>query len=99
MKILIIFYLLLISSISYADNSIDIIVVNKSERILYVVKNDKIIKKYEIALGLNPMGHKKKKVIKKHQKDIILLMEKILIVNTFYHFIPHIQIFMINRFP
>ena len=61
MKILIIFYLLLISIISYADNSIDIIVVNKSERILYVVKNDKIIKKYEIALGLNPAGHKKKR--------------------------------------
>ena len=59
MKILIIFYLLLISIISYADNSIDIIVVNKSERILYVVKNDKIFKKYEIALGLNPLGHKK----------------------------------------
>ena len=65
MKILIIFYLLLISIISYADNSIDIIVVNKSERILYVVKNDKIIKKYEIALGLNPAGHKKKEGDKK----------------------------------
>ena len=65
MKILIIFYLLLISIISYADNSIDIIVVNKSERILYVVKNDKIIKKYEIALGLNPSGHKKKEGDKK----------------------------------
>ena len=65
MKILIIFYLLLISIISYADNSIDIIVVNKSERILYVVKNDKIIKKYEIALGLNSSGHKKKEGDKK----------------------------------
>ena len=65
MKILTIFCFLFSSVISYAENSIDIIIVNKSERILYVVKNDKVIKKYEIALGLNPSGHKKKEGDKK----------------------------------
>ena len=65
MKILILIYLLFTSVVSFADKSIDIIIVNKSERILYVVKDDKIIKKYEIALGLNPTGHKKKEGDKK----------------------------------
>ncbi|MDB2461193.1 L,D-transpeptidase family protein [Gammaproteobacteria bacterium] len=65
MKILILICLLFTSVISYSENSIDIIIVNKSERILYVVKDDKIIKKYEIALGLNPTGHKKKEGDKK----------------------------------
>ena len=92
MKILILICLLFTSVISFAENSIDIIIVNKSERILYVVKDDKIIKKYEIALGL-----RKKKVIKKLRKDIILLMEKILKVNTFCLYTLRIQIFMTNK--
>ena len=44
---------------SYAQEYIDIIVVKKSERILYAVKDDKIRKKYKIFLGKNPIGHKK----------------------------------------
>ena len=44
---------------SYGQDYIDIIVVKKSERILYAVKDDKIRKKYKIFLGKNPIGHKK----------------------------------------
>ena len=65
MKTFILVCLLIISFASYAKEKIDIIVVKKSERILYAVKNDKIIKKYNIALGRNPKGHKKKEGDKK----------------------------------
>ena len=50
---------------SYSEDKIDIIIVKKSERILYAIKDDKIIKEYNIALGLNPKGHKKKEGDKK----------------------------------
>ena len=65
MKTFILVCLLIISFASYAKEKIDIIVIKKSERILYAVKNDKIIKKYNIALGRNPKGHKKKEGDKK----------------------------------
>ena len=56
MKYLITVIFLLISTVSIAQDKIDIII-KKSERILYVVKDDKIIKKYDIAIGQNPEGH------------------------------------------
>ena len=65
MKTFILVCLLIISFASYAKEKIDIIVIKKSERILYAVKNDKIIKKYNIALGRSPKGHKKKEGDKK----------------------------------
>ena len=65
MKTFILVCLLIISFASHAKEKIDIIVIKKSERILYAVKNDKIIKKYNIALGRNPKGHKKKEGDKK----------------------------------
>ena len=65
MKTFILVCLLIISFASYAKEKIDIIVIKKSERILYAVKDDKIIKKYNIALGRNPKGHKKKEGDKK----------------------------------
>ena len=65
MKYLITVIFLLISTISIAQDKIDIIIVKKSERILYAVKDDKIIKKYDIAIGQNPEGHKLKEGDKK----------------------------------
>ena len=44
MKYLITVIFLLISTVSIAQDKIDIIIVKKSERILYAVKDDKIIK-------------------------------------------------------
>ena len=65
MRILIIISFLFVTSFSYAQDSIDIIIIKKSERALYAIKNDKIVKKYDIALGKNPIGHKKKEGDKK----------------------------------
>ena len=45
MKTFILVCLLIISFASYAKEKIDFIVIKKSERVLYAVKNDKIIKK------------------------------------------------------
>ena len=64
MKYFITVIFLLTSTVSIADK-IDIIIVKKSERILYAVKDDKIIKKYDIAIGQNPEGHKLKEGDKK----------------------------------
>lgn len=36
----------------------DQIVVYKSKRLMYLMKNGRILKKYRIALGKNPVGHK-----------------------------------------
>lgn len=36
----------------------DQIVVYKSKRLLYLMKNGRILKKYRVALGKNPVGHK-----------------------------------------
>ena len=65
MKIILLICIFIISSFSYAQDTIDIIIVKKSERTLYAVKDDKIIKKYNVALGRNPIGHKKKEGDKK----------------------------------
>ena len=72
MKYLITVIFLLISTVSIAQDKIDIIIVKKSERILYAVKDDKIIKKYDIAIGQNPEGHKLKEGDKRRPKVITL---------------------------
>ncbi len=38
----------------------DRIVVRKSERRLYLMKGDSVLRSYRIALGLNPVGHKER---------------------------------------
>ena len=37
----------------------DHVVVNKTERRLYLMKGDEVLREYKIALGLAPAGHKK----------------------------------------
>ena len=65
MKFSILICIIIISFPSYARDKIDIIIIKKSERTLYAVKDDKVLKKYKIALGRNPIGHKKKEGDKK----------------------------------
>ena len=65
MKYFFIIFLFLFSFSLYAQNSIDMIIIKKSQRILYAVKDDKVIKKYDIAIGKNPIGHKLKEGDKK----------------------------------
>lgn len=59
MKNFILICLFIIPFSSYSKDKIDIILVKKSERVLYAIKDDKVIKKYNIALGKNPNGQKK----------------------------------------
>ena len=46
------------SSFSYSDSAIDLIIVDKSERELKLMKNGITIKEYRIDLGFDPVGHK-----------------------------------------
>ena len=59
MKNFILICLFIIPFSSYSKDKIDIILVKKSEIVLYAIKDYKVIKKYDIALGKNPNGHKK----------------------------------------
>lgn len=45
-------------STSYAQNSIDMIIIEKSKRVLLLLKNGNIVKEYLIDLGFDPIGHK-----------------------------------------
>ena len=52
-----------IAAASTAPNSVlmaDKLVVRKSERRLYVMREGRVLREYRIALGLNPMGHKQR---------------------------------------
>ena len=48
------------SSIRIPDNSINTIIVYKADRKLELRSDDNVIKTYRIALGKNPIGHKKR---------------------------------------
>ena len=65
MKYFFIIFLFLFSFSLYAQNSIDMFIIKKSQRVLYAVKDDKVIKKFDIAIGKNPIGHKLKEGDKK----------------------------------
>ena len=46
------------SSFSYSGSAIDLIIIDKSERELKLMKNGITIKEYRIDLGFDPIGHK-----------------------------------------
>ncbi len=50
--------LLSASTIGFGAEKADIVFVSKSESKLYLKKNGKILKKYRVAFGANPRGHK-----------------------------------------
>jgi len=56
-KILLIFFLL-IATISFGLVKADSVLVIKSESKLYLMKNGILLKKYHVAFGANPKGHK-----------------------------------------
>ena len=45
---------------AYAQNQIDSVLVRKSERKMYLLKEGNVVKEYKISLGANPKGHKEK---------------------------------------
>lgn len=44
----------------FAENQVDSVLVNKSERKMYLMEKGNIIKEFKISLGANPKGHKEK---------------------------------------
>lgn len=52
------FLLITIASISYAQDSIDTVLVKKSERRMYLLHQGEIVKEYKVRFGANPSGHK-----------------------------------------
>ena len=57
-KIIITFTFLLLPFYVYGQNYADMIIIEKSERVLKTLKEGKVIKTYSIALGFEPIGHK-----------------------------------------
>jgi len=57
-KILIIMLLTLFSSSVFSAQKADSVLVNKSEKKLYLIANGKPFKSYHVVFGANPMGHK-----------------------------------------
>ncbi len=59
MKIAALIILLLTPTFVFAIEKADMVLVVKSESKLYLKKNGKLLKEYDIALGKNPKGHKR----------------------------------------
>jgi murein L,D-transpeptidase YafK len=51
------FLFLVLSSFTQAD--VDLVKVDKSERVMYLMAGSEVVKKYHVALGANPKGHKR----------------------------------------
>jgi murein L,D-transpeptidase YafK len=54
----IIFFLFLIPNWAFGIEKADMVLVNKSEYKLYLIKNGKVLGEYRVAFGANPKGHK-----------------------------------------
>jgi len=57
-KITILLFLLLVTAVCQAADKADLVVVQKKDRIMLLMKNGKEFKRYTIVLGGNPVGHK-----------------------------------------
>lgn len=58
MKLLAIIILLLVPAFSFEAEKADRVLVIKSDSKLYLKKNGKVIRRYHVAFGANPIGHK-----------------------------------------
>ncbi|SHO57523.1 L,D-transpeptidase family protein [Vibrio quintilis] len=57
--LLLVFPLLVLSLPGYA--AVDLVKVDKSERMMYLIKGNQVVKQFRIALGANPKGHKRQR--------------------------------------
>ncbi len=61
MRFIALIFALIISSASYADNrEVDLVLVDKSEKKMYLLSDGKQLKEYHVVFGSNPKGHKVK---------------------------------------
>jgi len=58
MKYLLIISLVFIENYAFSEQPVDYILVKKSERMMYLLSDKKIVKKYKVSFGANPEGHK-----------------------------------------
>ncbi|KGJ93649.1 L,D-transpeptidase family protein [Colwellia psychrerythraea] len=58
---------------SYCFAEIDLVKIDKSERRMYLLDNDKVVKEYHVAFGGNPKGHKEKEGDEKTPEGIYTL--------------------------
>lgn len=65
-----------INNLIIEKDSIDKIIVNKSNRLMSIYQNDKLITTYKIALGKNPIGHKEFEGDKKTPEGIYIINSK-----------------------
>ena len=72
-----IFFLFIIFSSFCYSNSIDYLLVDKSDRELNLIRNKKIIKKFKISLGFEPIGKKIKQGDGKTPEGLYFIDKKI----------------------
>ncbi len=65
--------LILMGVVSSVFASVDLVKVDKSERKMYLLENDKVIKEYHVAFGANPKGHKQQEGDEKTPEGIYTL--------------------------
>lgn len=56
-----------------ANAAVDLVLVNKSERKMYLMEGEHILKEYRVAFGQNPKGHKEKEGDEKTPEGIYQL--------------------------
>jgi murein L,D-transpeptidase YafK len=65
--------LLVMIAIHPAYAAVDLVKVDKSENKMYLLKGDKIVKEYHVALGANPKGHKQQEGDEKTPEGVYIL--------------------------
>ncbi|MEE4263108.1 MAG: L,D-transpeptidase family protein [Desulfobacteraceae bacterium] len=65
-----------LSPASARELKADRVLVKKSERILYLLYDGQIIRKYRISLGLNPIGHKQQRGDKRTPEGAYILKHR-----------------------
>ena len=82
-KIFAVLFFILFTFAALAENYIDIIIVEKSQRILTLIKNGNIVKTYNISLGYEPIGHKQKRGDGKTPEGLYFINK--ILFNSEYH--------------
>lgn len=69
--------LLFIPTMVHAGSTVDFVLVKKSEHRLFLIKNGRVLRHYDISLGRNPTGHKEREGDKRTPEGHYLLDYKL----------------------
>lgn len=81
--LLLVFFILYSRFYIYATDDIDFIIINKSQRELQMLYKNKVINKFKISLGFDPIGKKIKKGDGKTPEGLYYLENKV--ANSAFH--------------